>query len=149
LCDEIGLTVEAHGMRREFISRLFEFPASTLNDGQIALLVGDVNPASLEPYRYLRSEQLRNVHEAFVQSQTAARRDEQDASIRAALMQLRDAGMKLSPKQREMLAGRRRSPDLINPAGDRDVALVAKTVKFTRSPKRRRGPGLAGRKATK
>ena len=55
--------VEAHGMRREGISRFFE--RSSLTDGQIALLVGDVNPMSLEPYKHLRSEELRPQMEAF------------------------------------------------------------------------------------
>lgn len=64
---EAGVASEAHGMRREGISRLFE--RSNLTDGQIALLVGDVNPMSLEPYKHLRAGELRPQLEAFRQAQ--------------------------------------------------------------------------------
>jgi integrase len=66
-----GVTSEAHGMRRELISRLFE--SSGLTDGQIALIVGDVNVMSLEPYKHLRATELRAQYDAFQQAQDVLR----------------------------------------------------------------------------
>lgn len=51
-------TFNPHIIRHEFISRLFE--ETDLNDSQIASLVGDVNVLSLEPYKHLRVERLRD-----------------------------------------------------------------------------------------
>jgi integrase len=48
---EKGIT--PHIIRHEFISRLFE--ETNLSDRQIATLVGDKNPASLQPYAHLRT----------------------------------------------------------------------------------------------
>lgn len=53
----VPTTINPHIIRHEFISRLFE--ETDLNDSQIASLVGDVNVLSLEPYKHLRVEQLR------------------------------------------------------------------------------------------
>ncbi len=50
-------SVVPHGVRHEFISRLVE--RSSMSDSQIAALVGDVHPLSLEPYKHLRAGILR------------------------------------------------------------------------------------------
>lgn len=63
--------VVPHGVRHEFISRLFE--ETELSDGQIATLVGDVHPLSLEPYRHLRAETLRDKLESHVYQQVVKR----------------------------------------------------------------------------
>ena len=56
ICKLCGLPAEVvpHAVRHEFISRLFESPAG-LSDSQIALLVGDVHPLSLTPYKHLQA----------------------------------------------------------------------------------------------
>lgn len=59
---DIPDTVVPHGMRHEFISRLFE--QTTLSDSQIAALVGDAHVLSLEPYKHLRTGALRGHYEA-------------------------------------------------------------------------------------
>jgi integrase len=60
----VSPNINPHIVRHEFISRLFE--RTTLNDGQIASLVGDVNVLSLEPYKHLRVEQLRGKQDAHL-----------------------------------------------------------------------------------
>lgn len=50
--------IVAHAGRHEFISQLFEHGAG-LSTGQIAELAGDVDEASLRPYKHLRTEILR------------------------------------------------------------------------------------------
>jgi integrase len=122
-----GSQCEAHGMRRELISRYFE--DSPLGDGQIALLVGDVNPASLEPYRFLRSEKLRRHVEVFEAAQTLARRHADVEMDRALLRKLKVRGVKLTKEQRKSFASRNRPASPIDPVGDRDAAEVAKSVK--------------------
>jgi integrase len=77
-----GVQAEAHGMRRELISRLFE--SSGLTDGQIALLVGDVNVMSLEPYKHLRATELRAQYDAWQVAQELQR----DQTERAQYIQL-------------------------------------------------------------
>jgi integrase len=66
LCTKAGVppNINPHIVRHEFISRLFEH--TELNDGQIASLVGDVNVLSLEPYKHLRVEQLRDKQDAHL-----------------------------------------------------------------------------------
>jgi len=81
---EAGVESEAHGMRREGISRLFE--SSSLTDGQIALLVGDVNPMSLEPYKHLRAGELRPQVEAFRLAQQE-RTDRVEANLTKQVLQ--------------------------------------------------------------
>lgn len=54
--------VVPHGVRHEFISRLFE--KTTLSDSQVASLVGDVHVLSLKPYTHLRAHALRDQHDA-------------------------------------------------------------------------------------
>lgn len=83
---EAGVESEAHGMRREGISRLFE--SSSLTDGQIALLVGDVNPMSLEPYKHLRAGELRPQLEAFRQAQIERSNRVEAAVTKQALLRL-------------------------------------------------------------
>jgi integrase len=56
--------INPHIVRHEFISRLFE--ETDLNDSQIASLVGDVNVLSLEPYKHLRVERLRERQDAHL-----------------------------------------------------------------------------------
>ena len=69
-------------MRREYIARCFE--QSSLTDGPVALLVGDVNPMSLEPYKHLRATELRAQYDAFQASQDeSANAKLQSASLRA------------------------------------------------------------------
>jgi integrase len=68
--------INPHLVRHEFICRLFE--ETDLNDSQIAMLVGDVNVLSLEPYKHLRAERLRD------------RQDEHLDKTRAALAELQD-----------------------------------------------------------
>jgi integrase len=72
LCDKAGVppTINPHIVRHEFISRLFE--QTELNDGQIASLVGDVNVLSLEPYKHLRVEQLRDKQDAHLDELSSA-----------------------------------------------------------------------------
>ena len=59
ICRRVGLpdTVVPHGVRHEFISRLFEH--TNLSDTQVAAIVGDVHVLSLEPYKHLRTNKLR------------------------------------------------------------------------------------------
>lgn len=66
LCDKAGVPrdINPHIVRHEFISRLFE--ETDFNDSQIAALVGDVNVLSLEPYKHLRVEKLRDKSEAHL-----------------------------------------------------------------------------------
>lgn len=66
LCAKAGIPphINPHIVRHEFISRLFEH--TELNDGQIASLVGDVNVLSLEPYKHLRVERLRDKQDAHL-----------------------------------------------------------------------------------
>jgi integrase len=52
-----------HGARHEFISNLFE--KTTLSETQIALLLGDLNPLSLERYKHLRVSALRQQHDDY------------------------------------------------------------------------------------
>jgi len=66
----IPKNIHPHLIRHEFISRLFE--ETDLNDSQIASLVGDVNVLSLEPYKHLRVEQLRNRQDAHLDGTRAA-----------------------------------------------------------------------------
>lgn len=47
-----------HGVRHEFISRLFEH--TSLSDSSIAKIVGDKTPLSLLPYSHIRTEALRS-----------------------------------------------------------------------------------------
>ena len=82
--DKIG---GAHSMRHEFISRLYE--CTTLSDGMIAALAGDVNPLSLAPYRHLR---------------VAALRD-RSAEHNAAMAELAAEARKQLEKQREVIEG--------------------------------------------
>lgn len=65
--------INPHIVRHEFISRLFE--DTDLNDSQIAMLVGDVNVLSLEPYKHLRVERLRDRQDAHLDEQRAALRE--------------------------------------------------------------------------
>lgn len=60
ICKLAGVPPEVvpHAARHEFISRLFE--NTTFSDGQIAALVGDVHVLSLEPYKHLRVNSLRD-----------------------------------------------------------------------------------------
>ena len=96
-----GVQAEAHGMRRELISRLFE--SSGLTDGQIALLVGDVNVMSLEPYKHLRATELRAQYDAWQVAQELQR----DQTERAQYIQLLAACGRseetLSPETRALL----------------------------------------------
>jgi integrase len=66
LCEKAGIppNINPHIVRHEFICRLFE--QTDLNDGQIASLVGDVNVLSLEPYKHLRVEKLRDKQDAHL-----------------------------------------------------------------------------------
>lgn len=66
ICAKAGIppSINPHIVRHEFISRLFE--QTELNDGQIASLVGDVNVLSLEPYKHLRVERLRDKQDAHL-----------------------------------------------------------------------------------
>jgi integrase len=68
----VSTKIIPHTHRAELISRLHEGD-SGLTDGQIALLVGDVNVASLAPYKHLRATQLRAQYEAFQVAQTVLR----------------------------------------------------------------------------
>jgi integrase len=80
---QAGVKMEAHGLRRNFISQLFE--TSQLTDGQIALLAGDINPMSLEPYKHLRATALRPQYEAFqaLQDSQRSHSEKKEAVIRA------------------------------------------------------------------
>lgn len=69
-----------HGVRHEFISRLFEH--SNLSDSVIANLVGDKTPLSLAPYTHLRTERLRP---DFDEHSDTVRRERQKALLRARL----------------------------------------------------------------
>lgn len=72
ICARSGIPPDCnpHIVRHEFISRLFE--STTLNDGQIAALVGDVNVLSLNPYKHLRVEQLRDQQDAHLSELNSA-----------------------------------------------------------------------------
>lgn len=129
-----GVRSEAHGMRREYIARLFE--QTTLNDGQISLLVGDVNPLSLEPYRHLRAEALRRHFEAFETAQTKARLEAEANTLRSALKRLAATGMRLTSEQTAFLRGKVGLMPKIDPAGDRDMAAVAVAVRHVRAAAR-------------
>ena len=75
----------------EYISRIYENPNLNLSDGQIAGLVGDVNALSLERYRHLRVEALRETNETHLAS---LREAVEDATLKMALRTsdvLRDA----------------------------------------------------------
>jgi hypothetical protein len=98
-----GVKVEAHGMRREYISRLFE--QSPLTDGQIALLVGDVNPKSLEPYKHLRATELRAQHNAFQAVQAAGRKSATAQDMREGLSKLGIHMSAFTPEYQDFLAG--------------------------------------------
>ena len=121
-------------MRREYIARLFE--QTTLNDGQISLLVGDVNPLSLEPYRHLRAEALRRHFEAFETAQTKARLEAEANTLRSALKRLAATGMRLTSEQTAFLRGKVGLMPKIDPAGDRDMAAVALAVRHVRAAAR-------------
>jgi integrase len=98
-----GVTSEAHGMRREGISRLFE--RTSLTDGQIALLVGDLNPMSLEPYKNLRAGELRVQMEAFRQAEKV-RTDRIEADyVKATLQRLGIRANQLPPDLNQWLDG--------------------------------------------
>jgi integrase len=88
---ETGIEIEPHGLRRELISRILEGP-SGLSLSQTALLVGDVNVASLNPYSHLQAAAIRPQYEAF-QVVQAQQRDLADrVRIKELLKQLgRDA----------------------------------------------------------
>lgn len=79
LCKKAGIPsgINPHIVRHEFISRLFE--DTDLNDSQIASLVGDLNVLSLEPYKHLRVERLRDRQDAHLDEMRAALRDLQEA----------------------------------------------------------------------
>lgn len=79
LCKKAGIPsgINPHIVRHEFISRLFE--DTDLNDSQIASLVGDLNVLSLEPYKHLRVERLRDRQDAHLDEMRAALRDLQQA----------------------------------------------------------------------
>ena len=98
-----GVKAEAHGMRREYISRLFE--QSSLTDGQIALLVGDVNPMSLEPYKHLRATELRAQHDAFQAVQAAGRKSATTQDMREGLIRLGIDMSAFTPEFQDFLAG--------------------------------------------
>ena len=68
VCKKAGVPKDAvpHSTRHEYISRIYENPNLNLSDGQIAALVGDVNTLSLERYRHLRVEALRETNEAHL-----------------------------------------------------------------------------------
>lgn len=74
LCKNAGLptNINPHIVRHEFISRLFE--ETDLNDSQIASLVGDLNVLSLEPYKHLRVERLRDRQDAHLDEMRVAMR---------------------------------------------------------------------------
>ena len=59
LSRKVGISGGAHGLRHEYISRLFE--ETELSDSQVALLAGDTSTLSLNPYKHLRAEKLRAV----------------------------------------------------------------------------------------
>ncbi|TCS32927.1 site-specific recombinase XerD [Paucimonas lemoignei] len=63
---EISEKINPHIMRHEFICRLFE--KTNLSDSQIAMLVGDVNVLSLEPYKHVLVERLRDHYDAHQDS---------------------------------------------------------------------------------
>lgn len=75
----IGANVNPHIIRHEFISRLFE--ETDLNDSQIASLVGDLNVLSLEPYKHLRVERLRDRQDAHLDEIRASLRVLQESHI--------------------------------------------------------------------
>ncbi|MDQ2823605.1 MAG: tyrosine-type recombinase/integrase [Pseudomonadota bacterium] len=79
LCKKAGIPsgVNPHIVRHEFISRLFE--DTDLNDSQIASLVGDLNVLSLEPYKHLRVERLRDRQDAHLDEMRVALRALQEA----------------------------------------------------------------------
>ena len=79
-----------HSTRHEYISRIYENPNLNLSDGQIAGLVGDVNALSLERYRHLRVEALRETNEAHL------------ASLREAV---ESASLKMALKTNDVLRG--------------------------------------------
>jgi integrase len=78
LCKKAGVPkgVNPHIVRHEFISRLFE--ETDLNDSQIASLVGDLNVLSLEPYKHLRVERLRDRQDAHLDVMRLAMRELQE-----------------------------------------------------------------------
>ena len=133
LREDAGVEAAAHGWRREMISRLFE--DSTLTDGQIALLVADLNVASLEPYKYLRSEKLRDAFQEHLQSQKMATEDAHAAAVREALENLKRLGISLSEDQKKIFAGEPLA-EMVDPAPGR-VHLPAR--------KQRAGAGIAWR----
>jgi integrase len=60
LSKKVSIKGGAHALRHEFISRLFE--ESNMSDSQIALLAGDKSTMSLEPYKHLSVNKLREQH---------------------------------------------------------------------------------------
>lgn len=72
LCRHAGIPskINPHIIRHEFICRLFE--KTNLSDSQIAVLVGDVNVLSLEPYKHVFVERLRDQHDAHIEGMRAA-----------------------------------------------------------------------------
>jgi len=123
-----GTRVEPHGMRREHISRLFE--NTSLSDSQVALLVGDVNPLSLNPYRHLRAEKIRPQFTAFQDAQTKERQLQEASLLRRALRDVEAAGVTLNAQQRAFLKGPLKlRPPKIDPAGDRDVEEILASFK--------------------
>lgn len=67
ICRRVGIpdSVVPHGIRHEYISRLFQY--TTLSDTQVAALVGDVHVLSLRPYTHLRAVNLKPQLEAHAQ----------------------------------------------------------------------------------
>lgn len=93
ICAAAGLpdTINPHIVRHEFISRLFE--NTTLNDSQIASLVGDVNVLSLAPYKHLRVGHLRgqqDAHLAELGDALAKLREQQRSNVLAEIGELSD-----------------------------------------------------------
>jgi integrase len=78
LCKVAGIPskINPHIIRHEFISRLFE--ETDMNDSQIASLVGDLNVLSLEPYKHLRVERLRDRQDAHLDEMRGAMKVLQD-----------------------------------------------------------------------
>jgi integrase len=130
-----GVKAEAHGMRREYISRLFE--QSALTDGQIALMVGDVNPMSLEPYKHLRATELRAQYDAFQALQDEGRKREAAKSVVEGLQTLGiDLGA-FPPALQDLLQGKvdPEMEEYTDPVSYRTGDLSPQTVEIIRSHK--------------
>ncbi len=69
LCARAGLPDDAvpHSVRHSFISTIIE-KMPTMSDSQVAALMGDLHPISLEPYKHLRVHALKPQVERFAEA---------------------------------------------------------------------------------